>query len=190
MLTFETLKLYGRRWGICCSANGWRSVAGQVACDEATNAARSDLHADVWRLAHIHAGAKPVTVDDLRRAVTAVAVGHFASVRDISNRDFSRLLCLVGSGPRQGKPEKRGLLIDPDDLVSMRYWLDPELEEMEQITWYIEHCPAPYVKRIAADKFGVADWQSLGRADLRKLWFTLKERNKAHRRSAAGSSPG
>ena len=79
-----------------------------MVCDEAASAARSDLHSDVWTLAHKRAGAgQAVTVDNLRKAVTALAVGHFASTKDLTNQQFSRLLCLIGSGPRHGKPEKK-----------------------------------------------------------------------------------
>lgn len=182
MITSEQLKLYGRRWGATCVANGWRTTAGQLACDEAASAARSDLHRQVWEIGRELAGAGQLGLDDLRRAVTALAAGRFVSTKGLTNQEFSRLLCLIGSGPRYRRPEKRDLLIDPDDLVSMRYWLDPELEEVEQWTWFIEHeCEPAYVKRIAADRFGVADWRGLARRDLRQLWLTLHNRPKARR---------
>ena len=73
-------------------------------------------------------------------------------------------------------------MVEPDDLVSLGYWLDPELEAVENMTWFIEHEIEPsYVRRVAADRFGVADWRGLRRPELRELWLTLHNRPKGRR---------
>lgn len=102
--------------------------------------------------------------DDIRHAVHVVALGKDKSSKDLTNREFDRVLCLLR------------LLIDPDNLEEVIRWENPDLDERKRLVWFIDNFPAQYVRQIASDKFKQPGLDQLSMAQLRMLATTLRNR--------------
>jgi hypothetical protein len=113
---------------------------------------------------------RAITLDDLRYAVHAAAVGRPCSMKDIKPREFGRVKWLLR------------LLIEPDDLEAMNHWLHPGLETREWTERAVSRVPEAYVRRICTDRFGVVDWRRLNDHDLRALLIILSNRSEHFKR--------
>lgn len=168
-LTTAQVSLYGKLWGRVTAANGWYTTRGRLD-PEATGPAASERHGEVWALAEEHArrASRSVAVEDLRRACTAAVAGRWISTKDLSNREFSRLLCLFR------------LLIDPLNLEALQEWGNPGVEERKRVVGLIRGlAPYAYIDAICSDRFkGYVKpfWEDLTLLQLRQLLITLRER--------------
>jgi hypothetical protein len=155
-------QLYLRTWGAAWKAN-WFTHKGSV------QALRPEL--GQWAET-VEAAAeaiarrqhRAVKQDDIRHAVHLVALGKDKSSKDLTNREFDRVLCLLR------------LLTDPDDLEAVIKWEHPELDERKRLLWTIHRSPEAYVRDLCMDRFRTSDLDSLSDAQIKMLAMTLRNR--------------
>ncbi len=172
--------LYWRRWSAVCHANDWVWVKGRMKGEALRDA--SEHHVAVWRIASDLAVQqhRAVTANDLRHGCHVYAFGRDIGHQEMTNAQFSRLLCLWGNG-KGGEQRMDGLLIEPLCLTSMEHWLDTEgkLDSIQRTKWFIQHAAEDaYVRHISADKFGTRMWEWLDATQLRQLAMTLSRAKK------------
>lgn len=177
MLTTAQTAMHWRRWGAVADANDWVMIGGRLVGMPSQS---SFHHRLVWKTAEALAlhERRAVTADDLRHACYVVATtavpgwGQRArpmdSMKDLGNREFSRLLCLWGDGKT-----KRGLLIEPDCLTSQIAWDHPEQDAAAGLDQVLKRsAPDATLRSIAANAFGTRLWEDL---DVPKKKWLLSE---------------
>lgn len=173
-MTPAQILLNGKMWGRVTQANDWHMINKRLC--PAADLALSEWHRSVVALARKHAleNNRALTVEDLRKGAVAVVAGKFASTKDLTNAQFSRLLTLYK------------LLCEPTDLDAILDWENPERERERGLQALIaKSAPDDYVRRIAADRFGTRLWENLEPRQLTQLWMTLKQRRVAQPKQPA-----
>lgn len=178
-------QLYFRTWQAAARAHGWNTVAGcraTLALHDAgqlpmwESPALNEIRVDILDTAAIRAAEqrRELTPDDLRHAVTEVAIGLKRSSKKFSNADFDKVLALLR------------LLSDPTNLKQvMAYEAGGEAGERKRHIHVITRADEAYWQRIARDKFGHTDLDRLTLAELRQLSLTVRNRRAAA--TSAGS---
>ena len=132
--------------------------------------ALNQIREDVIETAAMRAEAqgRELTPEDLRHAVTEVALGRNVSSKKFSNADLDKVLAL------------QRLLADPTNLKNiMAFEAGGEAGERKRHTYVITRADEAYWHRIARDKFGHADLERLTLAELRQLSLTIRTRRAA-----------
>jgi hypothetical protein len=184
MLSTLQTTLHWRRWSALVDANDWTMERSRLSPDSQRTAGLSIWHKLVWRAAEALAlqAHRAITADDLRHACYLVATTNvpgwskharpIASMKDLDNRSFSRLLCLWGDGKA-----KTGLLIEPDCITSAIAWDHPDQDSAQ---WLVEKlarmAPDAVLRAISENAFGRRDWERLDPGAHRWLFRTLQER--------------
>lgn len=153
---------YWRRWGSVCRANGWSWKGGRLA-DGAVREA-SEHHRAVWRLAEERAEAevRAVAADDLRHACHIYAAGRDVGHARMENHELTRLLLLWGD-----ERIFKGLLIEPDDVMALAYWMNPGRARREFLVRAIRGIATEdYTAAITSDMWGTIYWEDLPEVDL------------------------
>jgi hypothetical protein len=172
-VTDKQLKhFYFPLWGRVTRANDWHMVKGRLHGQRAESHGPPDineLYQSVWRLASASAASqhRSITPDDLRHATHRAALGRDKSAKDLTNTELDKVAALMK------------LLAEPDDLDAVVDFLHPENSEHDRLIYSIERlADGPYIDRLAADRWGAADWHSLENAQLKQLAMTLRARRR------------
>lgn len=182
MLSSSQTTLHWKRWAACAHANSWSMAKGRLVPEAQATRGATLLHKLVWRDAERLARqeSRGVAADDLRHACYITATTKVpgwpaswlpvSSLKDLSNRSFSRLLVLWD------------LLIDADNLDAQIKWEHPENSEREGLIKSIERrAPDAVIRAIAGNAWGTRAWEletDLGK--LRWLLRTLAEKQTRH----------
>ena len=172
-------QLYFRAVKAALQAQGWAGVAdvrsqlalydsGQLPVWETP--ALNQIRVDVIETAAMRAEAqgRELTPEDLRHAITEVALGRNVSSKRFTNADFDKVLALLR------------LLADPTNLKNvMAFEAGGEAGERKRHVHVITRADESYWQRIARDKFGHADLDRLTLAELRQLSLTIRTRRAA-----------
>ena len=110
----------------------------------------------------------------LRHDAHARALGYDKSHTAFTNEEFDRIIRFFQ------------LLQDPDNLNAVLFFQNPGREEKKRLIWSIQHlADEPYIKAIAADRFGTIYWQDLDVPQLTWLRNTVHNRMRVKRRREA-----
>lgn len=198
-LTAPQLAKHWRRWSAVAAANDWVMEKHRLDLGPTGAGRTRDLsiwHKLVWKCATDLAlqahGA--VTADDLRHACYMVAttqvpgwgkrVTPAASIKDLDNRMFSRLLCLWGDEKKMA-----GLLIDLDCIQSNIMWDHPERAASEGLDVTLARlAPEPKLAAICLNAFGTRDWKSLDAGQKRWLLGIVRDKQRAWNKPVAVTS--
>lgn len=177
MNTAQT-NLYRRTWQAASVALGWNTKAKREAALASHHAGvvwvspeLNKLLATIYELAQLsaHSADRDVSADDLRHAVTAVALQRNCSSKSFTNADLDKVLALLR------------LLANPTDLHNLNAFTNSEAGERRRHVHVITSAAERYWKSIAADKFGHADLDQLAIEQLRQLSLTIRNRRPASR---------
>jgi hypothetical protein len=170
MLTPLQTAKHWRHWSQVVAANDWTMEQGRLSAEAQRTAGESIFHKFVWRTAGQLAlqAHRAVTAEDLRHACYLVATDRVpgwstsarpvASMRDLGNREFSRVLVLWA------------LLVNPDDLEAGMAWEHPENSEREGLIASIQKAmPDATARAIAGNAFGTRNWENLDLGQLKWL---------------------
>lgn len=170
-------KKYWRCWGAVVRANQWRWLEGRIV--ETAKGDVSEHHAAVWRIARERSGAahRAPIADDLRHACHIHALGRDVSHARMTDQQFDRLLILWGN-----ERERRGLLVEPDDLNSVMAWINPAEAQRKNTVEYIRQLAPEAVIISIAERAGYGrDWHGLSRDQLLALGRIIRDRNNPQR---------
>jgi hypothetical protein len=175
-------RFYLAAWNRCANARDWRTekgrFTGRMIPQFGVGTVR-ELYTQVWTAAHQlaltdHRAIKP---DDFRHACHIVALGRDKGSKDFTSAECDRVVTLFK------------MLTEPDDIDAQIDWDHPENAALRRLKWAIEHsAPDPYVRAIAADKFGTKLWEDLEPQQLRYLMVTLNERRRRKATSVAATA--
>lgn len=175
MTDAQKFRFYLPPWRDCVKANRWHMEKGRL-CGAGLEApaALTELAQVVTFARQLAATAhRGPLVNDLRHGCHIVALGRDKSSKEFTNAELDRVESLFR------------LLTDPDDINARLDWEDPTRAAKRRQLWFIRNAaPAAYVRAIARDKFGTADWENLTVAQLKFLAMTLANR----RNRKAGTS--
>jgi len=119
------------------------------------------------------AGRGSLTADDLRHGCHCVAVGRAVSSKHLTNAELDHVLALFR------------LLADPDNLAHVQAWQDRDAGERRRHVHVITQAEPAYWHRIASDKFGTHDLDSLTLDQLRQISLTVRSRLNTRRERTA-----
>jgi hypothetical protein len=170
MLTPAQITKHWRDWSAVVRACHWRMAKGRLVPEAESRRNESIWQKLVWRTAEQLARQehRSVTADDLRHAcyieaTTKVAgwprsAQPVASITDLGNRSFSRVLVLWA------------LLIEPDDIAANIAWDHPEQAERQTIIASLsKSAPEATLRAIAGNAWNMRDWENLDIGQLRDL---------------------
>lgn len=171
-------QLYFRAVKTAMQAQGWTSVADCRAALAAYDSGQSPMwesptldkiRVDVLETAALRSEEqrRELTPEDLRHAVTEVALGRNVSSKKFTNADLDKILTLLR------------LLADPTNLKNiMAFEAGGAAGERKRHVHVITRARESYWQRIARDKFGHTDLDRLTLAELRQLSLTIRTRLK------------
>jgi hypothetical protein len=164
---------YFPAWHRCCAANNWVEVKGRMAEDARRTDPDAPEMAVIWTMATQAAEARhsAVTVDDLRHACHALALGKDKSCTDLTNPEVQRVVDLFE------------YLAAPDNLDMCMKWQDPRLSQKRSLISYIKRrAPEQYICAIARDRWDTIFWEDRSIEELRWLSAQLAHRSNTWRR--------
>ena len=177
MTTAQT-HLYFRAWQAAAAAHSWNTKAGVASALSAhldgkvwESPALDQILAAIYELAANTAAAEARTVlpEDMRHAVTVLALGRSVSSKKFTNADFDRVLILLR------------LLAEPQNLDHLlAFESGAEAGARQRQIHVITRAPQPYYQRIATDRFGHADLDRLSLTQLQQLALTIRQRLARH----------
>jgi hypothetical protein len=175
-----------RRWSAVAAANDWTMERGRLSPDARRTAEDTFQHRLIWQTAEelsLQAHRK-VTAEDLRHACYLVATTAVpgrsaktrpaASLHDLENWSFTRLLCLWGD-----EKGKAGLLIEGDCVESGLCWDDPRRDSEQSLDVLLQRsAPEARLVAICRNAFDCVSWRSLSTPQKQQLLRTVRAERK------------
>lgn len=195
----QRLRWYLPAWHRAAAAQQWRMQQRRLVStqpDAWGGPETTAMMLRIWAAAEAMADAdnRAPKPEDFRHACNAVAVQRVRQHRNPSRTAPLAISEREISSKRMDQLELEmavavmALCADPDDLRAMLVWTDPSACERRRLEWSIQAKYHPdYVRRIASDRFGTANWQSLSNPQLRQLIMQLTHRPAGRRPERAAA---
>ena len=168
---------YIRRWICVVRVNHWVMRKGRMVDNAVYDA--SEWHGQVYRTASAlaMAEARAIVPDDLRKACHVLAFGKAKSSKVLTNQEFDRLLILWGNERPLKDGGMAGLLIDPEDIASIKAWIRPEKAQRESYVRLLNQHEAAACK-ISGNAFHTPHFENLPMDQLKWLVYQVVPRDR------------